>query len=85
MEVNFIALSGKVYNEGMDVYTKSGKKYNLYTLYSARGMWIRLLCRDSFPMPVGESVVIFGKTVNLYGSLGVLVVECKKFNEIKAY
>ncbi|MCX8029078.1 MAG: hypothetical protein N2712_03690 [Brevinematales bacterium] len=82
MKINFVAISGKVYNDNLEVHTKSGKRYNLYTILSSKN-WIKAVSKEI--INTNEEVIIFGKIVNIYGNLGILVVEVRKLNEIKTY
>ncbi|MCS7298488.1 MAG: hypothetical protein RMJ37_00830 [Spirochaetia bacterium] len=76
MKVNFVAISGKIYDDNLEVYTKSGKKYKLYTIRSSLNSWIRVVSRD--PINTSSEVIIFGKIINIYGNLAILAVEYKK-------
>lgn len=85
MKVNFIAVSGKMHNDNIKVFTRSGEEYNLLTLCSGCGVWLKVLCRRSMNIPTEKEVVVFGKVVNIYGNIGVLVIDYRNVEEIKVY
>ncbi|MFN4245756.1 MAG: hypothetical protein ACK4F9_06380 [Brevinematia bacterium] len=78
MKINFIAVSGKIYDDNMEIYTKSGKRYYIYTVYINNKTWIKLIYKNRIVISDQENVVLFGKIINLYGTLGILLVEYKK-------
>lgn len=85
MKVNFIAISGRIYNENIEVYTKSGQKYHLYTIYIGFKSWLKIISKNPIPTNNEEEILIFGKIVNLYNTISILVVEHKKLSKQKTY
>lgn len=78
MRINFVAISGRIYDDSLEVYTKSGKKYRLYTIRSSLNSWIRVVSK--YPIDTSSEVIVFGKMINMYGNLAILAVEHKKLN-----
>ena len=79
MKVNFIALSGKILNDNIEIYTKNGKKFNIYTIYLNDKTPIKILYKNKIKQLNQDNVVIFGKIVNICGELGILAIEYKKY------
>lgn len=77
--VNFVAISGKIENENLEVYTKTGKRYNIFKINFGKNnpITIKGLCDNSIKIPTEKEIIIFGKIVNLYGNLYILILEYK--------
>lgn len=82
--VNFVALSGKIENENLEVYTQSGKKYNIFRIHSGKNnsTVLKAICDTSLNLPTNKEIVIFGKIVNLYGTPYILILEYKDKSKI---
>lgn len=81
--VNFIAISGKIEDDNLEVYTKTGKRYNIFRITFGKNKLTTLkgICDESIKIPTNREIVIFGKIINLYGNLYILILEYKELTK----
>ena len=77
MRVNIVAVSGKLSDSELFVYSKTGRRYRLYYIKVSRDIILPVITKEDKYVPVGDEIVVFGKMISLYDKIAIWGVDFK--------
>jgi len=77
MRVNIVAISGRLDNSQIFVYSKTGKRYKLYYIRGSSNIILPVVTREDKHVPVNGETIVFGKIINLYDKIAIWGIDFK--------
>ncbi len=77
MDVNIVAMSGKLSGGMLEMYTRSGKRMKVVKLFISEKSCFDVIFPEGIFIDARE-VIIFGKLVNLNGKVMIYALEAKE-------
>jgi hypothetical protein len=77
MRVNIVAVSGKLDDSELFVYSKIGKRYRLYYIKVNNSITLPVVTKEDKYVPTSDEIVVFGKMISLYDKIAIWGVDFK--------
>lgn len=75
MRVNIVAVSGRLDDSELFVYSKTGKRYRLYYIKVNNSITLPVVTKEDKYVPTSDEIVVFGKMISLYDKIAIWGVD----------